>query len=804
MKLGRKISTLVSFAILICAVLTISVFAADGSGYMFDSDGKTYTNIKWTFTEATKTVVFEIDASATDKKASTVLYGFDPLTGALASWGSPIQNGWGQLTGLKKAIIKEGITEISGGLFALNRTVAEVELPKSLKKITGDGAFQGCHALTSIYIAGGTPSGEFDLSSIESFEGAKYVFDNCKSMKAMKLSENLKGDLGTEFIKNAPLLAELTIPSGVTSLNAKSLTSTQGLKVLIILGEETTFADDSVFNTNTVFPSIKAKATSKAAEFAKANGYTFIDLDSGEETKGTKPAPSDTPVVTPPPSSGTTTPSVGVGLDAFDQDECTAYGYIGGQYYDTYWVYYQETKTLKFFSNKTSGWNETGRIDKCEDKIGWNAYKNEIEYVEIGPQLAKVTSQAFRDHTALKEVKLGKNITQIDGDAFSGCTSLTTVWYDGGERVEGRCDLTKIPKVNTIITNTAIEEVLLSSSASLLGTLGFNVKRMLSPNINDVLIQYAKDNGYKLVNSKNPEEVYDYYVEMPADIVMCGERCGFGFDEATGTLTVYGSGAISDIINYYGGGSKTSPWFSIKKQIKHVVIGDAITAIGKYCFTQCENLETVQLPDCESFIIENAAFEKCTNLKSIYRKGTEPVEGTLDLRNVHEIKAWTFAYDYLIANVIVSPQVAEIGTSVFEENVNLANIYGTPGSYAETYASEGGKTFYDIASNTPQPIKCEIPVSETETEAVDVTTAPNETSVPESEGETTEPLFVFDDETESKNENENKNADDTDSIPSTGSEDEDGGFPIVVIIIAAVVIIAAIIVIIIIAKKKKK
>ncbi len=798
MKLKRKILTFVSFAILLCTMLTVSILAADGSGYMFASDGKTYTNIKWTFTEADKTVVFEIDAAATDKTASTVLYGIDPVTGAKAAWNTPIQNGWGQSAGLKKAIIKEGITEISGGLFALNRTVAEVELPASLKKITGDGAFQGCHALTSIYAAGGAPSDVFDLSTVESFEGGSYVFDNCKSMKAMKLSENLKGELGTEFIKNSPSLTELIVPAGVTTLKAKSLTFTEGLKVLTILGDETTFAGDSVFNTNTVFPSIKAKASSKAAEFAKANGYTFIDIDTGEETKGTKPAPSDTPV-TSPTQSETTTPAEGVGLDAFDQNECTAYGYIGGQYYDTYWVYYKETKTLKFFSNKTSGWNETGRIDKCEDKLGWSDYKNEIEYVEIGHQLAKVTSKAFENHTALKEVKMGRNITQIDADAFSGCTSLTTVWYDGGEKVEGRCDLTKIPKVNTIITNTAIEEVLLSSSASLLGTLGFKLKRLLSPTINDTLIQYVKDNGYMLINSTNPEEVYDYYVEMPDDIVMCGSRCGYAFDEATGTLTVYGAGEISDIVNYYGGGSKNSPWFSIKKQIKHVVLGDAITAIGKYNFTQCDNLETVRIPDSDSFIIENAAFEKCPNLKSIYRKGTEPIEGTLDLSNVPEIKAWTFAYDYLIANVIVSPQVAEIGTSVFEGNVNLSNIYGTSGSYAETYASDNGKTFYDVASNTPQPIKCEPPASETESTKVEITTNAPETDVSAADEVTTEPLFVFEDETDEEIAGDNASA-----PVSSGSMGESGGFPVVIVVIIAVVIVVAVAIALIIAKKKKK
>ena len=805
----KKLLMLAVCVLAISALLAVAAFAADSSGYMFDSDGKTYTNIKWTFTEADKTVVFEIDASATDKKASTVLYGFDPITGTRAVFSTPIQNGWGQLAELKKAVIKEGITEINGGLFDLNRTVEQIEIPTSLKTISGGAFAQGTHKLSSIYITGGTPeAGVFDLSCVESFEGASYVFDNAQSLASVKFNSALTGSLGTEFIKSATKLTELTIPEGVTQIKSKALSGLNYLKVLTILGTETTLAGDDVFNMNTTFPAIKAKADSKAAEFAKTNGYTFIDLDTGETTKGTKTTTGastgtstgtstggSTGGSTGDSTGGTTTPAEGVGLDAFDPNECTDYGYIGGQFYDTYWVYYQETRTLKFISNKTSGWNETGRIDKCVDK-SWAEYQNEIEYIEVGPYLAKVTSSAFTNHTALKEIKLGKNIGQIDHSAFNGCTSLTTIWKEGYERVEGRADLSTTTLTDAY-KNTAITEFVLNKSVTEIPfAFSPSCKTIYVNEMTDYFIEYAKTNLFNVQSLTNPDEKYEYWVYVDPTLPSCGPRSVFGFDEATGVLTVYGAGAIDDIVNYYGGGSKNQPWFSIRDNVKHVIIGDAITSIGKYAFCELSNLETVQIPNVESFEILNAAFEKCTNLKSIYRAGTDPIEGTVDIRNVHTINAWTFAYDYLIANVILSPQVDKIGSSVFEENVNLAGIYGTVGSFAEKYAADGGLTFYDVATNTPQPVKCELPET---TEAPTSATEPSETTetvdtAESTEAVTTSPLFSFDDETNSE-----------DKTGDTSSDSETGVNPVViVIIIIAGILVVAVVVVSVILKKKKK
>ncbi len=190
-----------------------------------------------------------------------------------------------------------------------------------------------------------------------------------------------------------------------------------------------------------------------------------------------------------------------------------------------------------------------------------------------------------------------------------------------------------------------------------------------------------------------------------------------------GSMIINGSGILEGVANYYEGGAKNSPWYLHKDIIKNIIIGDNVSGIGKYAFCECKNLETVLLPARESFIIENAAFEKCYSLKAVYRNGTMPILGAIDLTNVHELSSWSFADCYLIRNVIVSSQTTSIGKSVFDNCIELKNIYGVPGSYAERFASENGYKFYDSTQFSPASIVLDLPsVVPVETSAKPVTT----------------------------------------------------------------------------------
>lgn len=784
-KLQKAILT--AALVLLTAVL-MSVFAfADETGYTRDKGGNE-TNIKWTTKTEDKDIVctFEIDESATDKTPSTVIYGIDPVTGKAAAWSSPIQNGWGQLTGVTTVIIKEGITGLEGGVFDLNRTVKKIELPKSLTSIVGEGTFQGTSALTCVYTAGETPEeGTLDFSNIASITQSNYVFDNSRAARKIKFSETLTGEFQTEFIKSV-LFTEFTVPAGVTKLAAKAISQSKQLATLTIMGKNTEI-DINVFSDMESFPAIKAYADSKAAEFAKANGYTFINLETGEKTDGTKP------------TIGEATSKPSKPLEEMPEN-ITAQGHITGSWqgtsiYDTNWAYVASTKTLYFISC-TKSYNETGRIDKTDDKKGWQEYKDEIEHIVIGSYIDKVTLRAFANHPALIDVELGPNVTLIDGDAFNGCTSLTTIYRKGGERKEGTADFSNLGVLSdNVLKETAVTDIILpKKTTDIEKPISMKLQNIYTYNMTEALIAYAKENFYNIIDAASPENKHEFFVFIDTTLPSCGDRAVFDFDEATGVLTIKGVGAMGNITNYYGGGSKNQPWFDIKNNVKHIVITEHISSIGRYAFCEFKNLETVQIPDSENFEIGNAAFEKCYNLKSIYRAGTEAIEGFADLRNQKELSTFILAYDYLIANVAINPEVSKIGSSVFEENTNLAGIYGTPASYAEEYAKANNLTFYDISANTPAPVKCTPP----ETSA-DESTAAVTVAVTETEAETT----VSAPETESAESTGMFNFDDTDAASDIQDNKTGSGNTVLIIVIAAVAAVVIIAGAVIFAMKKK-
>ena len=348
------------------------------------------------------------------------------------------------------------------------------------------------------------------------------------------------------------------------------------------------------------------------------------------------------------------------------------------------------------------------------------------------------------------------------------------------------------------LSGTGIKSIHMGSSAwAFAGNIvpGPKTSTLIFDAPSDAIIAYCQEN-YLNIKDSNDKSYGEWYVEVPEGLPFCGDTAVFDFDEATGTLSILGKGTVSDVANYWGGGSKNQHWFSIRDNIKHVIVGDYITAIGKYAFTECKNLETVQLPAKEGFVILNAAFEDCHNLKSIYIKGNQPIEGTVDLSLINEFESYTFADCFLIANAVINENVKKIGVSVFDNCVNLQNIYGVPGSYAEEYATKNEFTFFDKAANTPQPIKCEPPAETTEPIETTDTVAPETTDTVAPE--TTAP--VEPDTTPLE-------PDTTPDTAPVGGDDQNEEKPNsilpVIIIIAAVVVVAIVVVVVIIVKKKK-
>ncbi len=89
----------------------------------------------------------------------------------------------------------------------------------------------------------------------------------------------------------------------------------------------------------------------------------------------------------------------------------------------------------------------------------------------------------------------------------------------------------------------------------------------------------------------------------------CGENVNYTFDSSSGTLTISGTGPMTD----YGYGD--SPFYSQYDSIKNVIINSGVSSISDYAFSDCWSLTSITIPNSVTSIGEEA-FSFCTSLTS--------------------------------------------------------------------------------------------------------------------------------------------------------------------------------------------
>ena len=119
--------------------------------------------------------------------------------------------------------------------------------------------------------------------------------------------------------------------------------------------------------------------------------------------------------------------------------------------------------------------------------------------------------------------------------------------------------------------------------------------------------------------------------------------------------------------------------FATCKQIKSIVIPNSVTTIKDCAFLWCNNLSSVVFSN-NLRTIEYKAFALCENLKNI-----SIPEG---VKNIEEM---AFYGSYKLKTATIPNSVTSMGEKVF--NSKDITIYGTSGSYAQTYAKNNNLKF---------------------------------------------------------------------------------------------------------------
>ena len=157
----------------------------------------------------------------------------------------------------------------------------------------------------------------------------------------------------------------------------------------------------------------------------------------------------------------------------------------------------------------------------------------------------------------------------------------------------------------------------------------------------------------------------------------CGENLTWMLEE-NGTLTISGMGRMQDYSSWID-----TPWYSIRSQIKSVIIKNGVTSIGNMAFEDCEALTEVTIPD-SVIEIGGLAFDRCCSLKGVNIPNS-----------VTYIGGYAFASCSSLTSVTIPDSVHTICNSAFEDCSSLTSVM-----IPDSVTSIGWNAFEDCSALT--------------------------------------------------------------------------------------------------------
>lgn len=284
------------------------------------------------------------------------------------------------------------------------------------------------------------------------------------------------------------------------------------------------------------------------------------------------------------------------------------------------------------------------------------SYRGKEERVCVPEAISVIGEGCFENNNAIDRVVLPESVREIRENAFKGCVSMQTI--ELSEKLE-------------VIESGAFEnckkllKIALPENVKRIGESVFKRCFKLNSFVANDGLEYIGDMAfYGCKSLKN--------IELPPKTIVDGKLVFFnsGLDNSPEI-------AETPKNEYFESG--ISPYeFCKNNETVSLNITDK-RRIGKYAFSACPNLREVVIdnPEC---VIEERAFEKCANLKSIKLNVKSISKGAfsfcssleaIEINGADSIGELAFCGCTKLREVKLSVSVTELGARCFEECVSL-------------------------------------------------------------------------------------------------------------------------------------
>ena len=310
----------------------------------------------------------------------------------------------------------------------------------------------------------------------------------------------------------------------------------------------------------------------------------------------------------------------------------------------------------------------------------------------------------FGDCTALTSVTLPSTLTKIPDYAFSGCSSLSDVYYNGTKTQK---DAIYIGSNNTYLTNATWHYVLCEqnghtydnaydSNCNVCGAERVVVPEGLAYSISNGKVTITRYTG-SATTVIIPSTIEGYPVTSIGDHAFdfCHNLTSVTLGDSVTEIGYSAFDNCSKLTNitvdtenqYYSSqdgilfskDKTTLVKYPIGKTVTTYTIPDSVTSIGDYAFCSCDSLTSITIPDSVN-TIGGGAFHGCSSLERI----TIP-------DSVTSIGSYAFSGCSSLTSITIPDSVTKIQNGAFKRCDSLTNI--TVDEENEIFSSQDGVLF---------------------------------------------------------------------------------------------------------------